>query len=58
MIRSKPIRCAKELKKIIDTIRAKYILAGKTPPSITKITKIIAKRIKIEELLEDEIIRF
>jgi len=57
-MRSRPIRCSKELKKIIDTIRAKYILAGKTPPSITKITRMIAKKIKMEDLTEDEFIRF
>ena len=54
---SKPIRCSREFKKIIDTIRARHILAGKVPPSITKITKMIAKRIRLEDLLEDEFIR-
>ena len=51
------IRCSKEMKTIINFVRAKYILAGKKPPGISTITKIIAKKINKEELLENEFIR-
>ena len=53
-----PTRISKEMKEIITFIKAKYMLAGKKPPSSSKITKIIAKKIKKEELLRDEFIRF
>jgi len=58
MTRERVIRPSKELREIIDFIRAKYILAGKTPPTIDKITKCIALKIKKEDLLQDEFIRF
>lgn len=51
-----PIRCSRELKEIINFIRAKYILNGKTPPKISRITKIIARKINREELLQDVLI--
>lgn len=51
-----PIRCSKELKEIINFIRARYILNGKKPPRISKITKIIARKINKEELLQDVLI--
>lgn len=53
-----PIRVSRELKQIINYVKARYLLAGKTPPSGTEITKIIAKKIKKEELLSDAFIRF
>lgn len=58
VIRSSPIRCSKELRKIINIIRARYILAGKKPPSTVKITRLIAKKINGQDLIEDEFIRF
>lgn len=51
-----PIRCSRELKEIINFIRAKYILNNKNPPRISHITKIIARKINKEELLQDVLI--
>ncbi|GAF78348.1 unnamed protein product [marine sediment metagenome] len=48
-----PIRCSKELKHIINQVRTRAILEGKRPPKISRITKIIAKRINVEELIKD-----
>jgi len=58
MVRERQIRPSKELREIIDFIRAKYILAGRTPPSIHLITKKIANKINKEELYHNEFIRF
>jgi sulfur relay (sulfurtransferase) DsrC/TusE family protein len=52
------IRASKELRDIINFVRAKYILAGKRPPSCRKITQAIAKKINKEELLHNEFIKF
>ncbi len=52
------IRPSKELKDIINFIRAKCILEGKTPPSAARITQVIVKKINKEELLRNEFIRF
>lgn len=53
-----PVRVSKQLKDIINYVRAKYILEGKKPPSTSKITQMIAKRIDKEELLRNEFVRF
>lgn len=58
MVRQCQIRPSRELVEIINFIRAKYYLAGKKPPSITSITKIIAKQINKEKLWQNEFIRF
>ena len=52
------IRPSKELRDIINFIRAKCILEGKTPPSAARITQVIVKKVNKEELLRDEFIRF
>jgi len=52
------IRPSKEMMYIINFIRAKYIMDGKVPPSIAKITMVIAKKNDKEELFNDCIIRF
>ncbi len=52
------IRPSKEFRDIINFIRARCILEGKTPPSAARITRIIAKKINKEELLRNEFIRF
>lgn len=49
-----PIRASKELWDIINFIKAKYYLAGKTPPSVRKITEIIARRTPKEKLYHEE----
>ncbi len=52
------IRSSKEFNDIINFIRAKYILAGKRPPSTRRITRAIAKRINPEDLIKNEFIPF
>lgn len=52
-----PIRVSKEFKRLINEIKARYLLAGRTPPSGTKITQMIAKKLKKEGLLRNEFIR-
>jgi len=58
MVRNSPMRVSPEMKKLVNFIRAKYILDGKTPPSCTRITKMIANKVKKEDLLRNEFIRF
>ncbi len=58
MVSSKLIRVDKDLMKIINTIRAKYIMEGKKPPTIANITKVIARDINAEELIRNVIIKF
>lgn len=52
------IRAHKDFKKIIDFVRAKYLLDGKKPPGTASITKVIAGKIDQEEILRDVIIKF
>ena len=47
------IRPSKELLDIINYIRAKYYLHNKRPPSIKKITEVIAKRTSKEKLYHE-----
>jgi len=49
-------RCDPEFAKIIDGVRYRYILAGKRPPTDAYITKIIANKIKKENILKNEFI--
>jgi len=55
---SLPMRVSPEMKQLINNIRAKYLLEGMRPPSITKITEMIAKGVDKDELLRKEFIRF
>lgn len=50
------MRTSPEFRKIVNFVRAKYILAGKVPPTNSQITRMIAKKINQEELLRDEFI--
>lgn len=52
------MRTSKEFRDIVNFVRAKYILAGRKPPTMTKITTIIAKKINKEDLLNDAFIKF
>lgn len=52
------LRVSSDMKKIVNYIRAKYLLNDKKPPSVEKITKAICKKINKEELLKDEFIKF
>ena len=56
--RSELIRSSKKFKRLVNLIQAKYIMAGKKPPTISKITELIAERINREDVLKNEIIRF
>lgn len=58
MIESRPkqLRPSKEFWDLVNFIRAHYLLQGKTPPTISAITKLIAERIDKEEILRNEII--
>ena len=58
IVRSKTIRSSKELRDIINFVRAKFILAGRKPPHTARITLVIAKRTDKEEILNDPLIRF
>lgn len=53
-----PIRPSKEFKDIINFVRAKYIMAGRIPPSVANISMVIAKKTDKEEILNDCFIRF
>ena len=48
-----PIRCSRELKEIINQVRTRAIMEGRRTPKISRITKVIAKRINVEELIKD-----
>ena len=41
-----PIRCSRDFKLLVNEIKASYLLQNKKPPTITKITDIIAKSIR------------
>ena len=56
--KTKLIRASNEFREIINFVRARYIMEGKKPPRISRITKVIAKRINKEEILNDLLIRF
>ncbi len=52
------MRGGTEFQALINMIRAKYIAEGKSPPSIEKITNIIAKNVDKEKVLRDVIVKF
>lgn len=52
------IRPSKELMKVINEVRVKYIMNGKKPPTISKITKYIVDNINKEDLMRNVFIRF
>ena len=57
--KTKIVRIANEFDKdIINAIRIKYIIEGKTPPGAARITKVIATNEKIKEAIYDLFIRF
>ena len=56
---TKIVRIANEFDKdIINFIRVKYIMEGKTPPGAAKITKVIATNEDIKEAIYDLFIKF
>lgn len=57
MVKPTVIRISPDLLKKINIIRAKCIMSGRKPPSISKITEKMAQQIK-EELIWSEFIKF
>lgn len=55
---NRQVRISKEFRDLINFIRAKYIIEGKRPPNNSQITKMIAKKINKEDLLQDVFIKF
>lgn len=55
--RSSLIRAHQDFKRIVNMVRAKFILEGRTPPTTAKITKIIAKDVDTDKLFGKEFIR-
>ena len=51
-----PIRADPEFMKLIKNIKAEYLKKNKTPPSISKITKMISTKIKKKDLVLDDVI--
>lgn len=58
MVKSDLIRASKKLRKLIDDIRIEFMKKGLTPPSRAKITEIIAKKLRKEDILYDKFLRF
>ncbi len=52
------IRSSKELVEIINFVRARAIMEGRTIPRVSDITRVISKKINKEELLRDVFIKF
>ena len=52
------IRAHKDFKMFLMNIKYRFIQQGLKPPSIKKITEIIAKQIKEEDILYDKSFRF
>ena len=57
MVENAHIRADKELTKIIRYIQMEHLKRNKKPPTHAQITKIIAKKIKKEELLYNDFIK-
>ena len=53
-----PIRCSRDFKLLVNEIKVKYLLQNRVPPSTTKITDIIAKKIRKRPEVYNEFIRF
>lgn len=51
-------RVSKEMRLLINKIKARYIMEGKPVPSHEKITKIIADNTDLDRLLKNVFIRF
>lgn len=53
------VRISKEMREIMDKVKIEFMRRGKPQPSFKRISDIIAKKIKKEDLvLDDVIIRF
>jgi len=56
--RSEILRSSKEFKDLVNMIKAKYIMAGKKPPTTSKITSVIARNVEKSDMLKNEFIKF
>jgi hypothetical protein len=56
--RSEILRSSKEFKDLVNMIRAKYIMAGRKPPTTSRITGIIARCVRKSDILKNEFIKF
>lgn len=54
----RPVRISKEMLLLINFIKAQYLLKGKPCPSTPLITKRIAEKIKKEDMIKEDFIRF
>ena len=52
-----PQRVSKDFQLLVNQIKAKYLLEGRQPPSTARISQIIAKKIKKEDILDDDFIK-
>jgi len=52
------VRCSKKFKILLREAQLEYIKKGKKPPSDTKLTELIAKKIKKEDILYEGFIPF
>lgn len=52
------VRISREMREIVDFIKAEHLRRGKNPPTVAIITRAMARKIKKEDLLRDEFIRF
>ncbi len=57
-IKPDTMRVDKKFQEIVNYVIAQHLLLNKRPPSRRKITEIIARKIKKEDLLYDEFIKF
>jgi len=58
MAKVKLARMSREMVDIVNYIKAQHLLKGKKVPSTSTITKKMVSKIKKEELLHNEFIRF
>jgi len=52
-----PVRCSKEFMQVLNEIKARCLINGKNI-TYTKITQMIANKIKKEDLIKDGFIKF
>lgn len=55
---SERIRCSKEFKALLREAQLDFIKNGKKPPSDTELTRLIADKMKKEDILYDGFIPF
>ena len=59
--RNRLMRTDKEMRDLVNHIKAKYLLEGRDPPTTSKITQYIARNVdkkKLDEVLRRDFIKF